>query len=306
VPQEPPVQPIEYGHGKPSRRASRLAIASFVLVLPLYALVAANVVMWRSQPPPLSGFAGLGWFIGMASLFALLVIATLLVGPLSFALGVAGLWAVRSHPSSLSGRRLARLGVCLSLGACLLVGAAHYKVRHYIAGARQANGAAAPNLPPSQYPADGDKREVEQLVRYSQIYAERHDGKFPNDIESLHAIKELKDYSLWGYVAGFAYFGNGLTRDDFDATPQAENESVVLIVRRQPLPGTRWVVGLNGNGSRARAMVVADEDLSRLFDQSNRFRAKHGLPPIDFNGTLSRSEPTPATRPTVTTGTPQP
>src|SRR4051794_11530682 len=81
VPQEPPAHPIGSGCGKPSRPPSRLSIASFLLALPLCAIVAWNIVVWRSQPPPLSGFAGLGWFIGMASLFALLVIATLIIGP---------------------------------------------------------------------------------------------------------------------------------------------------------------------------------------------------------------------------------
>ena len=253
---------------------------SVLLPLPLWCLAWATLAYWRAQPPPQSGFAGVGWFFGILGLFGTLVIATCILGPLSFGLGVAGLWAIRARPDRLRGRWLARVGIGLSLGICILVGVARQKVKSYIAAAE---ASARPSAEAAQ--DQSDVATVDRLMDACARYADKY-GVFPPDAQALRDWVASTERGQERFLPDYVYCGAGLTNHDPYATPpairDADHEAMLVFIRRTPSRDGRRLVGIKRSRSRGCGMFLPEEYLPRAMTESNKLRLKLQFPPVDF------------------------
>ena len=287
------VLPVDYGRGRGRRRTSRLALASFLLPLPAWVLAVLTLMLWRAKPPPLSGFEGVGWFFGMAAVFGALVVTTIVVAPLSLALGVAGLAVVRASPDRLRGRLLARVGILLSLGISLLVAVAKYRVERV--------DEPTPAMAAKRAEADRQYAEIataNRLVYACARYADKY-GVFPPDDPALYDWVASAERGLERTLPDYIYCGAGIVNDDpyVKETPAQihDNNTLIVFVSRSPTAGQR-LVAFKGNLHMANAMFLPEDYLPRAFADSNEVRSKLNLPPVDFNRLLAP----PATRPAAT------
>jgi hypothetical protein len=213
----------------------------------------------------------------MLALFGGLLIATWVLAPLSLGLGWAALWMIRHRPQHLFGRRLARAGMILSAGILISVSVVKFKFDRWVSAASAAKAAAVPAAGPTdeQYAVYRETTAAERLAHASQVYAVQHGGHYPDDMAALSTATDGSESRRPEFLAQYVYVGNGLTYDRSvpDAARDAENMGLLLIIRRKPLPGNRWVIGIHGHPLCAQGVIVAESELTGYIQATNRIRA---------------------------------
>jgi hypothetical protein len=226
----------------------------------------------------------------MIGLLGSLWLLTIVLAPISLVLGLVALRVIYLNPDELSGRRLARAGILLSVGMIVLV----------VAGKLMLERVMAASQPTPAQRAEADRQyastaRVDRLVEACWRYAYKY-GTYPPDDAALYDWIASTERGLERELPDFAYCGVGLVNDEPVARETLEqmqdNGKLLVFVQRQSHHRQR-LVGVKGSPHRGKVMTLPDDYLARAFADCNKVRSRLDLPPVDFDRLLAP----PATRP---------
>ena len=225
--------------------------------------------------------------------FIFLVIGTYLGAPLSIALAVAALVAIRQRPARLIGRTPAMMAIIMSILLIALVGVAHYKVAKAFEDSDKAvSKSFEAGTKEKANEAKSEVNEVEKLLDDCQLYAREHSGKYPPDASSLLQWIRAKNPAAEPGFGSCVYFGAGLTEQTVAPSQQVPIDSdnpLIVWVRRSEAQNQNYIIGTMP-GRRSRVRLVSD--LRRYLESCNKERSTLGLPPIYESDILNASPST--------------
>ena len=264
------------------RTATKLGWWSFALAAVPVALIAIAIAIYVEEPPPLSGFAGVGWFFAMMGSLFLLAMATYVVAPISIALGGWALVASSRVPTPNRARVAAVVGIFLSVLTLASVATGHAITLRRAAEMSATTGPSAQQLAKRSI-VEG---RVHRLVGECRAYAADNDDRFPANMQVLAEWCARNRRSLDpNRPQDFEYYGAGVK--DLTRNPSADDinyaSRLILFFEKVPIvPGAR-VIGIDGASAfTASAISVPESELRELQRACNEERDRRGLQPVNL------------------------
>jgi hypothetical protein len=262
-----------------ARTASKLGWWSIALAAVPWVFVVIAVAFYFEQPPPLSGFAGVGWFFGMMGSLFLLAMGTYTLAPISIALGALGLVAMSRTAAPNRARAAAVAGMVISFFTLASVATGHViplRRAAAISAAHPANDSALIKRPIVE-------QRVRRLVEACRAYATANNDRFSADMNVLAQWSAQNGRPLDpNRPQDFEYYGAGaldLTRNP-TADDIANASRLILFFEKVPIVKGARVIGFDSASAyTASALSVQETDLPLYERASNDERVRRGPVP---------------------------